>query len=58
MLFVPSEKQYIYWTFQAGQDKQNKPLLEWSRDVVNHYWHCVDISGSVKEFKVDFYGFK
>lgn len=35
---------------KAGQEKQNKALLDWTRDVVNHYWYCADVSKSVDEF--------
>ncbi|VDI48769.1 Hypothetical predicted protein, partial [Mytilus galloprovincialis] len=34
----------------AQEQKANKPLLEWSRDIVNHFWHCADISTTEQEF--------
>lgn len=24
---------------KAGQEKKNKGLLDWTKDVVNHYWY-------------------
>lgn len=36
---------------KAGQDKKNKGLLAWTKDVVNHYWYTAQISSSVEDFK-------
>lgn len=40
--------------FQAGQEKGNKSLLDWTRDVVNHYWYSAEISKTTDEFLVGF----
>lgn len=40
----------------AQEQKTNRPLLEWSRDVVNHFWHCADISKTTEEFVGIWYG--
>ncbi|CAG2236263.1 unnamed protein product [Mytilus edulis] len=40
----------------AQEQKANKPLLEWSRDIVNHFWHCADISTTEQEFIGSWFG--
>lgn len=45
MNFSKSSILKIILKLQVAQEqKTNRPLLEWSRDVVNHFWHCADIS--------------
>ncbi|CAG2234628.1 unnamed protein product [Mytilus edulis] len=34
---------------KAGQEKGNKSLLDWTRDVVNHYWYSAEISKTTDE---------
>ncbi|CAC5421377.1 unnamed protein product [Mytilus coruscus] len=34
----------------AGQEKEKKCLLEWTRDIVNHFWYSADVSKSIQEF--------
>ncbi|XP_062612144.1 uncharacterized protein LOC134273936 [Saccostrea cucullata] len=38
---------------QVAQEKgkKNKQLFDWTKDIVNHYWHCASISTTVEEFK-------
>ncbi|VDI72140.1 Hypothetical predicted protein [Mytilus galloprovincialis] len=35
---------------KAGQEKEKKCLLEWTRDIVNHFWYSADVSKSIQEF--------
>lgn len=36
---------------QAGQQKGHEELLVWSKDIVNHFWHCAqEAEGSVERF--------
>ena len=37
---------------QAGQEKDKKNILEWTRDIVNHFWFSADVAKSVQEFMV------
>ncbi|CAC5358179.1 unnamed protein product [Mytilus coruscus] len=31
--------------------KKNKQLLEWTKEILNHYWHCASVSKNQGEFK-------
>lgn len=56
MNFSKSNILKIILKLQVTQEqKTNRPLLEWSRDVVNHFWHCADISKTTEEFVVSFW---
>lgn len=56
MNFSKSNVLKIILKLQVAQEqKTNRPLLEWSRDVVNHFWHCADISKTKEEFVVSFW---
>eukprot|EP00105_Crassostrea_gigas_P038421 XP_019922569.1 PREDICTED: uncharacterized protein LOC105327681 [Crassostrea gigas] len=35
---------------KAGQEKTKKPLLQWTREVVNHFWYCSASANTVEEF--------
>ncbi|KAK7158574.1 hypothetical protein R3I94_005029 [Phoxinus phoxinus] len=34
----------------AGQQKSCSILLQWDRDICNHFWHCCKIAGTYEEF--------
>ncbi|XP_056002382.1 uncharacterized protein LOC125661398 isoform X2 [Ostrea edulis] len=34
----------------AGQDKHCKDLLNWRKDIVEHFWHSCEVANSRKEF--------
>ncbi|XP_055998952.1 uncharacterized protein LOC130047616 [Ostrea edulis] len=34
----------------AGQSKECRPLLEWSRDIINHFWHACSLATDVDSF--------
>ncbi|XP_062568780.1 uncharacterized protein LOC134230925 [Saccostrea cucullata] len=34
----------------AGQEKSCKELLQWSTDIVNHFWHCCKVASTYEEF--------
>jgi hypothetical protein len=36
----------------AGQNKDCRPLLQWSRDIVNHFWHACHLATDVDSFMV------
>ncbi|XP_077978404.1 uncharacterized protein LOC144433886 [Glandiceps talaboti] len=35
---------------KAGQNKECKPLLKWSRHIVNHFWYCCKKATTYEEF--------
>ena len=35
-----------------GQEKENKELLVWVKDIVNHYWHTAEVGKTVEKFLV------
>ncbi|CAC5418394.1 unnamed protein product [Mytilus coruscus] len=35
---------------KAGQEKEKKCLLEWTRDIVNHFWYSADVSKYIPKF--------
>lgn len=35
---------------QAGQEKTKHPLLQWTREIVNHFWFCADTAETENEF--------
>ncbi|XP_055999261.1 uncharacterized protein LOC125649364 [Ostrea edulis] len=39
----------------AGQSKECRPLLEWSRDIINHFWHACSLATDVDSFMVCFF---
>ena len=43
--------------FQAGHEKLKKPILQWTREVVNHFWYCASKANSEDEFIVIFFLF-
>lgn len=36
----------------AGQEKTKRPLLQWTREIVNHFWFCADTAETENEFIV------
>lgn len=34
----------------AGQQKDCSLLLDWNKDICNHFWHCCKVSGNYEEF--------
>nr|XP_022297617.1 uncharacterized protein LOC111106988 [Crassostrea virginica] len=34
----------------AGQEKSCKELLNWSTEIVNHFWHCCKVATTYEEF--------
>ncbi|XP_063405831.1 uncharacterized protein LOC134689792 [Mytilus trossulus] len=47
-------KQILKMSQEKG--KKNKPLLEWTREIINHYWHCASVSKSPGDFKCTWFG--
>lgn len=41
----------------AGQNKECRELLEWSRDIVNHFWYSCSYATDVDSFMVSRYLF-
>lgn len=41
-----------YYHFQAGQEKAKKPILQWTREIVNHFWFCSSVANTEEEFIV------
>ncbi|XP_055997869.1 uncharacterized protein LOC125647150 [Ostrea edulis] len=39
-----------------SQEKENKALKGWTKDIVNHYWHCSEVSNTYEEFVDVWYG--
>jgi hypothetical protein len=37
---------------KAGQEKKNKGLLDWTKDVVNHYWYTAQTCTTKEDFVV------
>lgn len=35
---------------KAGQEKSCRELLNWSQDIVNHFWHCSKMANTHEEF--------
>ena len=38
----------------AGQNKECRGLLEWSRDVINHFWYSCSCATDVDSFMVSY----
>ncbi|KAK3105134.1 hypothetical protein FSP39_017944 [Pinctada imbricata] len=34
----------------AGQDKESKDLLKWTKDITNHFWHTCKEANTYEEF--------
>lgn len=41
---------------KISQEKGNKELSGWVKDVVNHYWHSAKVSTTCEEFLDVWYG--
>lgn len=35
---------------KAGQEKSKKPILQWTREIVNHFWFCSSVANTEEEF--------
>lgn len=45
---------YVFFCFflQAGQQRGCKELLNWTKDICNHFWHCCKSAETYEEFFV------
>ncbi|XP_052097349.1 uncharacterized protein LOC127732344 [Mytilus californianus] len=41
---------------KISQEKENKELLVWIKDIVNHYWHTAEVATTSEEFLDVWYG--
>lgn len=50
-----SVQHYLF--LKISQEKENKALKGWTKDIVNHYWHCSEVSNTYEEFVVSFFAY-